>query len=321
MNKIISIVGPTASGKSKKALEKAHDMLRSGQASQVVILSADSKQVYAALPILSGADIPETCVPAEGTVAGYRYFVDTTVSHGMLAYVGVSIIEQDAPWSVAEFQSLAQAVFAKFPNAVVIVEGGTGLYHSFVCRTEAFVAPNASLRKKMSALSLEDLQKEAETADITAFTNLNNSDRNNPRRLLRLIERAKSTKNDKPHSSYGVHEHRCEYDHSWLILGSDAAVLEKNITKRVEKRVKAGVYDEVAAVLAKEKNGLAVADTLRATIGFTDIEAALAGKISHEDCQKNWIRAELQYAKRQDTWFKKIARNLIHNSDLENRQT
>lgn len=321
MQRIISIVGPTASGKSKKALGTAHELLRSQQASEVVILSADSKQVYSAIPILSGADIPDTFVPAENTVAGYRYYVDTTVSQGMLAYVGVSIIEQDRIWSVAEFQSLAQAVFAKFPNAVVIVEGGTGLYHSFVCRKEAFVAPDTDLRERLRLLSLEELQQQAAAVDEVSYTALNNSDRNNSRRLIRVIERSQGVHADRTDSSLGVHEHECEYDHTWIFVDTDMEVLQEKITKRVRERIAAGVYAEVSAVLETEQKGLPVADTLRATIGFTDIEAELAGRLSHEECLEHWIRAELQYAKRQATWFKKVARNLANNSDLENRQT
>ena len=185
--KIFSIVGSTAVGKTSFALELAEEILKNTKYSGIDLISADSRQVYQGLEIISGADVPND----------FKSKTDQNFSHpfftkGKIDLHGVSIISPDKEWSVAYFQDLAWEVIklAQHKNHLVIIIGGTGLYHDQLQNFDPSlrVKPINEVREKAEKMKLAELQTWAKEKNPTRFEKMNHSDINNPRRLIRVIE-------------------------------------------------------------------------------------------------------------------------------------
>src|SRR5690554_4802076 len=127
MSKILSIVGPTATGKTDFALKAAKKTLQLGKVSSVDIISADSRQVYQGLEIMSGADIPEGF---QRKVLSEWSELNTYFEKGSIRLFGISLLQPDTDWSVGQFQEYVQRVLSLDENQprLVILVGGTGLY-------------------------------------------------------------------------------------------------------------------------------------------------------------------------------------------------
>ncbi len=304
-----AVVGPTAVGKSDFALELAEGMLADGKAG-VDIISVDSKQVYRGLEILSGADIPRgwqrrepTLVPVSARNAVFANPAQTIYLHG------VSILTPDQEWSVAHFQQFAREIIdsaTKSGRAVLFV-GGTGLYYSHLFSADPLlhVGPDLDLRRRAEQLGLADLQAEVQQTAPKRWQEMNHSDQQNPRRLIRVLEKelAKVGSNGPAIDDQTIGEQQNQ-QLMYLGLTADLAVLEARITARVHKRFEGGAVEEVERLLRLSPPAT---DQAKATLGVADIQKFLAGESSAVDCQKNWALHEFQYAKRQLTWWKKQA--------------
>lgn len=292
---IYSVVGPTASGKTKYALQLAQQLLEQKSTAGVVLISADSRQVYKGLEIISGADIPEGFLPQD----------DDSFAKGKIVLHGVSMIETSQEWSVAHFVSFAREILlqCKDTGKAAIIVGGTGLYHKklFEAGDALFVPPNQELRTSLSQLSVSELQGQAEIVDIKKYTQLNNSDRNNPRRLIRLIEVAQF----KEHSqvvSHEVQEFSLQPEKIFGLTG-DLETLQERIYARVVERFSDGAVSEVEQLIVT----LSSADhAAHSCLGVREIVAYLDGEIDVDECKRLWALHEFQYAKRQLTWWKKM---------------
>ena len=125
---------------------------------------------------------------------------------------------------------------------------------------------------------------------------LNDSDRNNPHRLIRKIEIAKSgiIKLNKPKEK--------DYDICWIGLTSSFTFLYHRIDKRVEKRVKQGMVEEVKKLL---KSGYTWDLPSMSALGYRQWKEYIKGDATMEDVIKKWKFDEHGYARRQMTWFKR----------------
>ena len=113
------------------------------------MLSADSKQVFAGLEILTGADIPTGFQQLKNDHFPYPYFQKTNRS---IELHGIACVPGEAEWSVAHFQKLFQLLWQTIDEkTALIVVGGTGLYHQqiFNPATTVMIEPNKQLRKKL----------------------------------------------------------------------------------------------------------------------------------------------------------------------------
>jgi len=222
-HKIISIVGPTATGKTKRALEIAKETLIKKEFSGVDIISVDSRQVYRGLEVLTGADVPNGFIFRKNGLRSlhHRQVVSrNTISqaqsesgvmlnlskHGhnqfnqdyfgndnnSIRLFGVSIINQNEDWSVAHFRQMAREIIKNSwqQDRLVILVGGTGLYHKHLLSEDhtLTVPPNPVLRAKLELLSLKELQTELSRVDSNRFNQMNQSDKANKRRLIRAVE-------------------------------------------------------------------------------------------------------------------------------------
>jgi tRNA dimethylallyltransferase len=283
---IISIVGPTAVGKSALALGLAEKWLAEGKLEGVDLISADSRQVYKGMEILSGADEP----PANARIQLH----------------GVSIIEPTQEWSLAHFHQLASQVIerAVVNNRAVIVVGGTGLYQTQLLQGEIAgqSPPLPEVRAKAGRMSVTELQAWLDELDAGAVAELNDSDRANPRRLIRAIERT-LWQQQNPIIATVPSAHTQEF----IGLQTTKEDLANRIRRRVIQRLESGVVNEVTLLEARlDELGTPLASVPAHTAcGLREVLAFSRGEIDREQCIEFWTQREVSYARRQDTWWKK----------------
>lgn len=298
MDKLIVITGQTATGKTslahKLALEKNGELI-----------NADSRQIYKHLDIVTGkerlADVPV-----------WLY----------------DVVEPNTPFSSSEYAQHAREVIKEISmrGKTPIIVGGTYLYIKnllYGFETES-IGPDWSLREELNKASLEDLQMRLMDMDYEAFDSMNNSDQNNPRRLIRRIEilshsglPAGGEESQSPHRDPSVSaSRRIPQDdnltrHPEFISGSHTEIiglrfaddekLRATIEKRVLSRITAGAVEETRNLLSK---GYKKTDPGLQTIGYKQIIQFLEEEVSEEEMIHLWITAEVQYAKRQYTFMK-----------------
>jgi len=162
-----------------------------------------------------------------------------------------------------------------------------------------YVPPDSKLREKAQILSLNELQKWLESINPEKLKSMNNSDINNPRRLIRAIEIAIGTPQFINSTKLPN-----DVEIQTILVGVDMSLenFQEKILKRVIQRFDNGSTKEVENLLRIcEQNDLPVCSTL----GVSDISKYISAEISKEVCIRDWALHEFQYAKRQLTWFKK----------------
>lgn len=281
MNKLLVICGPTATGKTSLALSLAG--LFAGQ-----ILSADSRQVYKYMDIGTGKDRPE----------GINIW-------------GYDLAEPSEEFSVSQYATLAREKIQSVWNEskLPILVGGTGLYIKAVVDgiETANIPPDEKLREELIQKSAEELFAMLSSVDAKKATSLNDSDKKNPRRLIRAIEIAKAT----PYPQ----EPKLDADVLFIGLKLNQQEQEKRIKERVEARLTQGFEEEI-----KRLQGLGIGwhHQSMSSLGYRQWQGVLSGKMPREQGIAEWITEEKKYAKRQMTWFKKDWRILWFDATDEN---
>jgi tRNA dimethylallyltransferase len=265
------LAGPTAVGKTDVAIAVAERF--GGE-----IIGADAFQVYQSLDLL-------TAKPS-------------AVERGRVPHYLVGSVPLTEPYSVAVYREQALAAIAAVlgRGRLPIIVGGTGLYLRALIRGLSDAPPgDASLRDDLARTPLSDLVARLASIDPEASAQV---DLNNPRRVIRALEVALLT--GKPFSSF-----RQEWGHlpkiHAVFLEREREELYARIHRRTEAMFRAGVLDEVRAVM--EKGG--VSATAEQVIGWREIQALLAGALSEAECISAIQQATRRYAKRQMTWFKR----------------
>jgi tRNA dimethylallyltransferase len=313
-HQLISILGTTATGKTKLALFLANKILQEKLAKGVTLISADSRQVYQGLEILTGADIPPNFNFKQTTKQNYRFAQHQTLP---ITLHGVSIIQPNEEWSVAHFRSMAINLIQQSwqENQLPIVVGGTSFYHKqlFNNDPDIYIKPNPEIRKELEKLSTKELQQKLKTLDPNKITQMNTSDSNNPRRLIRAIEVAQA----KNHLSSTIKNrpifHQPDKYFS-MALQIDLKTLQEKITLRVEQRFDQGAVKEVKNLLLLS---LPPSSPAMTTLGVEPISQYLQLKINKKQAIENWTLSEFQYAKRQITWLKQLPVDLKLDSQPE----
>lgn len=291
---VLSIVGTTAVGKTDFALLLAERLLEIGVAG-VDIISADSRQIYQGLEILSGADIPEGFEKQKDLeVSAFSFF-----QKGSIKLFGVSCIKPDVEWSVAQFQIFAQQLitFAQEKKHAVLMVGGTGMYHDHVFNTDKtlHIPPNLELRELTKTLTVAELQELLEKSNPSKLQTMNNSDKNNPRRLVRAIEIANYPQAVNTSST------QQNFNHYTVQLSASLEYIVPKIKDRIEHRLEHSVLEEVSEL---KQYGERLTEQVSTTLGFDEVEKLLEKKYSETEAKEKWLLAEKQYAQRQLTWWK-----------------
>ncbi|HAS84874.1 MAG TPA: tRNA (adenosine(37)-N6)-dimethylallyltransferase MiaA [Candidatus Yonathbacteria bacterium] len=270
-DRIIAVVGPTASGKSALAVEIAR--LVNGE-----IISADSRQVYTGLDIGTGKVTKREMLG---------------VPHHML-----DVINPKRTMSVVQYERLATREIEDILKRGItpIICGGTGQYVDAVLTTASFpeVPPNAKLRKKLEKLSAEKLFKKLQKMDPARAKTI---DAKNPRRLIRAIEIAEvlgSVPSREPATE--------RYDTLYIGLALPKEELSERIHKRLVARMRQGILAEAKRLHEK---GLSWKRMKALGLEYRFLAQFLQNKISKEELLDLLEIAIRQYSKRQIVWFKR----------------
>lgn len=294
------ITGQTGTGKTGKAIALAR---KTG----ADIISADSRQIYTHLTIVTGKDVGDS----EYHKVDTKKLDDTTLSIGYYVIDGVRVWGYDLINPNDTFSSHAYVHFlsyilrntidAKVPPIIV---GGTYLYiQHALYGFDTTVSPDWKLRKNLENTSVEDLQQMLSNIDANVLENLNQSDRNNPHRLIRKIEIAQAEDDEGGERISKASPEPMLNPLSFTgIRFKDTATAEKQIAQRVYGRIEQGAFEETERLLDM---GYSEKSPGMRTLGYTQIIEHIHGQTSYEEAVEKWIRAEIQYAKRQITFMKR----------------
>ena len=271
--KVIAVVGPTASGKTKLAIELAHKL--NGE-----VVSADSRLVYKGFDIASAKPTMEE---REGIPHHLIDIVEPEFNYSAGNYV------EDAKRAIEDILSR---------NKTPIVAGGTGLY--FRVLLEHYDLPkvetNFELRAELEKRSKEDLLEELEKVDKITYERIKDA---NLRRIIRALELIKTLK--KPLSEIQL-EKEPEYNVEWIMPEIPSREwLYDRINKRVDIMVEMGIIDETKNLIAKHGRIGNIVDT----IGYKEILTYLDGQVTLDSALDKLKQHSRNYAKRQLTWFRK----------------
>lgn len=269
--KILVILGPTATGKSDVAVKIAKKL--NGE-----IISADSRQVYKGMNLGSGKI---TKPEMKG------------IPHHLL-----DVVSPNSRFSVAKYKELAEKAIEKITEKgkTPVICGGTGFYIDTVINNISFpeVPPNFSLRKKLSKKSAETLFEMLKKLSPSRAKNI---DKHNKIRLIRAIEIAK-----KLGTVPKIEKTPSKYDVIYVGLDLPDKELKKRIEKRLLKRIKLGMIQEVRNL---QKQGVSWKRLESFGLEYRETAKYLQGKITKNEMIENLKRDIWQFVKRQRTWFKK----------------
>ena len=276
------VLGPTASGKTRLGVRLA-DLL-GGE-----VLSADSRQVYRGLDIGSGKDLEEYVF--EGRAVPYHL---------------IDIADLDQEFSVFDFQ---RAFFEAFEavterSALPLVVGGTGMYLDAVLKRYRLVETpeNPALRGELAGLSMEELAGRLVRLKPRLHNTTDLGDRD---RLVRAIEIAEYEQAHEPAPWPEIRP---------VLLGTqwDRSVLRERITLRLRERLEGGMIEEVEGLY---KQGYSWERLERLGLEYRFVSQYLRGEIRNKNDLRQKLNAAIhQFAKRQDTWFRRMERQgmVIH---------
>ena len=270
---LVSVVGPTACGKTSLAVELALAI------PGAEIISADSRQVYRGMDIGTGKDV------AEYTRDGV-----TVPSHLL------DIVDAGEKYNLFEFQRDFLASYEAIRNrgAYAIMCGGSGLYVESVLKGYRLlpVPENPSLRAALEEKSLEEL-----TALLATYKQLhNNTDTDNKKRAIRAIEI------EEYYRTCPVEE-RYFPQINVLTVGVmvDREVRRERISRRLRERLNNGMVEEVKGLL---DSGLEPEQLIYYGLEYKYLTLYLTGAMGYEDMVNGLEIAIHQFAKRQMTWFR-----------------
>lgn len=290
--KMITILGPTASGKTAVAARLAHDI--GGE-----ILSADSRQVYRGMDIGTGKDLEDYVV--EGQLVPYHLIdiVDAGTKYNLFQY------QQD--FTVAYNDICSRGV-------TPVLCGGTGLYIEAVLKGYALspVPQNPELRQSLEGKTLPELTALLEDLKKKAGSVMHNvTDVDSCQRAIRAIEI----------ETYNL-EHATELRTMPPIvsvivgLSVDRDYRRKKISDRLARRLDGGMVDEIRGLLQR---GIPPEDLTYYGLEYKYVTEYAIGKLSYKEMFRQLEIAIHQFAKRQMTWFRGMERRglTIHWIDAQ----
>lgn len=287
-NKIIVILGPTASGKSDVAIRLAQKF--DGE-----VISADSRQIYRGMDIGSGK--------IHGT---YNIEHGTFLSEEVIHYM-IDIVSPSTEYNAAKFKKKAEKIIKDIleRGKVPIICGGTGFWIKAIVDNVTFpeVKPNQELRTKMQELSTEILFAKLKKLDPQRAKTI---DAKNKVRLIRAIEICQAIGKVPPNN---IQRSMFNIQNVFLQIGiaREKEELNERIKKNVAKRFSMGMIEEVKDL--HEKYKLSWKKIQSFGLSYNLIPEYLKGNIkSEEELKEKIYLAEKNYAKRQRTWFQKDKR-------------
>lgn len=269
---LITIIGPTASGKTDFACHLAYDL-------SAEIISGDSRQVYKSMDIGTGKDLD-----------------DYIVNGKQIPYHLIDIREAGDKYNIFEYQHDFHKVYTdiKKRNVLPVLCGGSGLYIESVLKGYSLVnvPENKELRKKYEGYNLDDL-----TELLAGYKRLHNkTDVDTAQRAIRAIEIEEYKK-----------AHPLEANEfaplNSLVIGVDIdrELRRQKISRRLKARLEEGMIQEVQSILDK---GVAPEDLIYYGLEYKYVTLYLLKELTYQEMFSQLEIAIHQFAKRQMTWFR-----------------
>lgn len=281
MQRLITILGPTASGKTELAAHLA--VIMDGE-----VISADSRQVYRRMDIGTGKDL-----------------ADYSVDGKLVPYYLIDICEPGTKYNLFQYQQDFLKAYEDITarGRQPLLCGGTGLYIESVLKGYALspVPQNPTLRAELEGKSLEEL-----TAILTSLkqqtgtTMHNTTDVDTAQRAIRAIEI----------EEYNLHTPMPKRQFPqipYIIIGVniDREHRREKITRRLKARLDEGMVEEIKGLL---DSGIAAEDLTYYGLEYKYVTEYVIGKTSYEEMYRGLEIAIHQFAKRQMTWFRGMER-------------
>ncbi len=280
MKQLLTILGPTASGKTTLATRLAYEL--KGE-----IISADSRQVYKGMTIGTGKDLDDYLV--EGTPIPYHL---------------IDICEPGTKYNLFEYQRDFLKAYENIVrrNRQPVLCGGTGLYIEAVLRGYQLspVPQNRKLRSTLEGKSLEELTTILQELKAKNHSTMHNrTDIDSPQRAIRAIEI----------EEYNLHtptENRQVPPIPSTIIGTwvDRETRRARITQRLKLRIEEGMVDEVRHLLQT----VTPEDLMYYGLEYKFVTEYVLGRTSYQEMFSRLETAIHQFAKRQMTWFRGMER-------------
>ena len=273
---LLVVLGPTASGKTHLAVQAARQL--NGE-----IISADSRQVYRGLDIGCGKDLDE---------------------YGTTPYHLIDVVDPGYEFSLFNFAHAFSSAFDEIHERkrLPILAGGTGLYLDAILRGYDLVAvgENKTLRKALAPLPLDALRQRLQTLRSGQH---NSTDLNDRSRLIRAIEIAEGEQraDAQPLALPALIPH--VFGLKW-----PREVLRQRITKRLRERLQHGLLEEVENLHAA---GVSWETLEYYGLEYRFVAQHLQGQLNRNDLFQKLNSAIHQFAKRQETWFRRMERQEV----------
>jgi tRNA dimethylallyltransferase len=283
---LICILGPTATGKTRLAAHVA--ATANGE-----VISADSRQVYRHMDVGTGKDL-------EDYVVG---------GHPIRAHL-IDIVEPGYEYNAYQFKRDCVAAIGEIHSrgALPVLCGGTGLYLSAILQDYQLLSapPDPVRRTELQGTPTEQL-----ITELRSHGSLHNtSDVRDRNRLIRAIEIAEADPADRAPS--------IALDSHVFGLRWERRDLRERITRRLASRLEHGLLDEVRALLDR---GLTHDQIMFYGLEYRYVTQHLRGDITHTQMFDTLNAAIHQFAKRQDTWFRRMERQGIDIHWLDGRNS
>lgn len=277
---LITIIGPTASGKTAFAAALAARL-------DTEIISGDSRQVYRSMDIGTGKDL-----------------ADYVVDGKQISYHLIDICNPGNKYNVFEYQHDFHKAFEEIrkKGKLPILCGGTGMYIESVLRGFKLldVPQNPALRESLKGKSLAELEQ-----ILASYKVLHNkTDVDSAQRAIRAIEIEEFYKTEAP-------DKREYAPINSLIIGVDIDrdLRREKISKRLRARLDEGMVDEVRAILA---TGVNPDDLIYYGLEYKFLTLYIIGQLTYDEMVSQLEIAIHQFAKRQMTWFRGMERRGLH---------
>ena len=285
MHKMVTILGPTASGKTPVAARLAAEI--GGE-----VISADSRQVYRRMDIGTGKDLAD-------------YTVSQRDGSFVIPYHLIDIREPGTKYNLFEYQQDFFDVYQQIRSrgAVPILCGGTGLYIEAVLKGYHLspVPQNQPLRDSLEGKSLEELTQMLTDLKTRTGSNMHNTtDVDSCQRAIRAIEiETYNLEHPTPRRELPPVDS--------LIIGIDIdrELRREKITRRLKARLEEGMVEEVQALLDE---GIPAEDLIYYGLEYKFVTEYLKGQTSYDEMFTRLEIAIHQFAKRQMTWFRGMER-------------
>ena len=272
---IVCVLGPTASGKTRYAVDLARKM-------GAEILSADSRQVYRGMDIGTGKDLDE---------------------YGEVPYHLIDIVEAGTKYDIFQYQRDFERAYRDITGRGkrAIICGGSGLYIEAACCGYSLpdVPANPALRAELE--QYDDATLIARLASLKTLHN--HTDYDTRRRLIRALEIA-IYEDTHPVERSAFLPKKTKY------IGLNVTREERRarIDRRLDQRLQDGMIDEVRGLLDR---GIAPEDLIYYGLEYKFVTRYLIGELTYEEMKSGLKTAIHQFAKRQMTWFRGMERRGI----------